>query len=115
MRISSSIALVVVTALLQSACYKGTNASADSAAASSTASGKSFDRSAATAQILGNDSTFIRGMMAKNVDSVMCCYDKDAVSIGAGKTNKGLADLRKAYTEAVKANARDVTFHSDGV
>jgi len=117
MRVASSLTLVAVIAVVQSACYKGTNASADSAAASSTATGtgKSFDRSAATAQILGNDSAFIRGMMAKNVDSVMCCYDNDAVSIGAGKTTKGLADLRKSYTEAVKANARDVTFHSDGV
>jgi ketosteroid isomerase-like protein len=112
---NASITLVATLAVLNSACYKGTNATADSAAASSTASGKSFDRSAASAQILGNDSTFIRGMMAKNVDTVMCCYDNDAVSIGTGKPVKGLGDLRRSYTDAVKANARDVTFHSDGV
>jgi ketosteroid isomerase-like protein len=115
MRIRSSLTLVAVLAVCQSACYKGTNATADSAAASSTASGKSFDKSAASAEILGNDSAFIRGMVAKNVDSVMCCYDNDAVSIGGGKTAKGLADIRKSYVEAVKANVKDVTFHSDGV
>jgi ketosteroid isomerase-like protein len=110
----SSITSVALLAVLSSSCYKGTNATADSAAASSTASGKSFDRNAASAQILANDSTFIRGMMAKNVDTVMCCYDNDAVSLGA-KPTKGVADLRKSYTEAVKANVKDVTFHSDGV
>ncbi|MFL5483535.1 MAG: YybH family protein [Gemmatimonadaceae bacterium] len=115
MRISSTIALVAGLAVIQSACYKSTPASADSTAASSTASGKSFDRNAASAEILGNDSAFIRGMVSKNVDSVMCCYDNDAVSIGGGKTVKGLADIRKSYVEAVKANVKDVTFHSDGV
>ena len=115
MRSSSSLTLVAVTAVLHSACYKSTPASADSATASSTATGKSFDRNAASAEILGNDSTFIRGMMAKNVDTVMCCYAGDAVSIGGGKAIKGLSDIRTSYVEAVKANVKDVTFHSDGV
>ena len=115
MRIQSSLTLVAVIAVLQSACYKSTPASADSVAASSTASGKSFDRNAASAEILGNDSAFIRGMMAKNVDSVMCCYDNEAVSLGGGKAVKGLADIRKSYVDAVKTNVKDVTFHSDGV
>ena len=114
MRIRSTISLVAVTVLLF-ACYKSTPATADSAAASSTTSSASFDKSAASAQILANDSAFVRGMMAKNVDSVMCCYADDAVSIGGAGTQKGLADLRKAYTEAVKANARNVTFQSSGV
>ena len=115
MRIQSSLTLVAIAAVVQSACYKSTPASADSAAASSTASGKSFDRNAASAEILGNDSAFIRGMMAKNVDSVMCCYDNDAVSLGGGKAVKGSADIRKSYVDAVKTNVKDVTFHSDGV
>ena len=114
MRVACSLTLVAITAVLSSACYKGTNASADSTASSSTVTGKSFDRKAASAEILGNDSAFTRGMMAKNVDSVMCCYDDDAVSIGS-KTTKGIANLRNSYTEAVKANVKDVTFHSDGV
>ena len=115
MRMSSTVTLVAITAVLSSACYKGTSASADSTAAASTASAKSFDKNAASAQILANDSAFIRGMMAKNVDSVMCCYDNDAVSLGGGKANKGLADIRKSYVEAVKTNVKDVNFHSDGV
>lgn len=106
------IGLTIVSAL---ACYKSTPATADSTSASSTASGKSFDRNSGRAEILANDSTFVRGMMAKNVDTVMCCYDNDAVSIGAGKSTKGVSDLRKSYNEAVKANARDITFQSDGV
>jgi ketosteroid isomerase-like protein len=115
MRVLDSIALVAAIAVLQSSCYKSTPGSADSAASSSTASGKSFDRNAASAEILGNDSAFIRGMASKNVDSIMCCYDNDAVSLGAGKALKGSSDLRKSYTEAVKANVRDISFHSDGV
>lgn len=115
MRIHGIFTLVAVTAVAQSACYKGTSASADSVAASSTATTKSFDKNAASAQILANDSAFIRGMMAKNVDSVMCCYDNDAVSLGGGKAYKGLSDIRKSYVEAVKANVKDVNFHSDGV
>jgi ketosteroid isomerase-like protein len=113
MRTRSGIALVVVT-VLQLACYKSTPASADSAAASSTASRASFDKSAASAQILANDSAFVRGMMTKNVDTVMCCYDDDAVSIGS-KTVKGVSELRKAHAEDIKSNPRDITFHSDGV
>lgn len=115
MRVPNIIALVAVLAVVESACYKSTPATADSTTASSTATGKSFDKNAASAEILGNDSAFIRGMVAKNVDSVMCCYDNDAVSLGGGKAVKGSADIRKSYVEAVKANVKDVTFHSDGV
>ena len=114
MRDKRTIAFVAVLSVILFGCYKGTRATADSAAASSTAGGKTLDKDAARAQILANDSTFVRGIMAKNVDTVMCCYDNDAVSLGA-KTTKGVADLRKAYTEAVKVNARDVTFQSAGV
>ena len=113
MRSRSGIALVAVT-VLQFACYKSTPATADSATASSTTSRASFDKSAAAAQILANDSTFVRGMMAKNVDTVMCCYADDAVSIGS-KTAKGVSELRKVHAEDVKSNPRDITFHSDGV
>ena len=115
MRLTSAVALSAAIAVSLSSCYKGTPATADSASSSSTATGKSFDKDAARREILGNDSAFVRGMMAKNVDTVMCCYDNDAVSIGGGKTTKGVSDLRKSYTEAVKANARDVTFQSGGV
>ena len=111
----AGIASVATISLLLVNCYKSTPATADSSASSSTASGKSFDRTAGRAEILGNDSTFVRGMMAKNVDTLMCCYDNDAVSIGGGKAVKGAADLRKSYTEAVKSNVRDITFKSDGV
>src|SRR4051812_25741527 len=111
----AGIASVAAISFLFVGCYKSTPGTADSTASATAVSGKSFDRNAARAEILGNDSAFQRGMMTKNVDSIMCCYDDDAVSIGSGKTVKGLTDLRKTYTEAVKVNARDATFHSDGV
>ena len=104
----------LVASVFMCACYQSTKATADSAAASSTATGKSFDKDAARAEILGHDSAFVRGMVSKNVDSVMCCYDNDAVSLGS-KTTKGTAALRKSYTEAVKANVQNINFESGGV
>src|SRR5919204_6555287 len=115
MRKSRSIALIAVVTLFTFGCYKSTPATADSASSSSTASGKSFNKESARAEILANDSAFVRGMASKNVDSIMCCYDNDAVSIGAGRTVKGVSDLRKTYTEAVKANIHDISFQSGGV
>jgi ketosteroid isomerase-like protein len=115
MRKSRSVALIGVITLFTFGCYKSTPATADSASSSSTATGKSFNRDAARAEILANDSAFVRGMVSKNVDSIMCCYDNDAVSIGAGRTVKGVSDLRKSYTEAVKANVKDIGFQSGGV
>ena len=47
MRLKSAVALSVATAVFLSSCYKGTQATADSASSSSTASGKSFDKDAA--------------------------------------------------------------------
>ena len=113
MRIALGAALITVT-VVATGCSKTAQPTADSAAASSTSSGASFDKDAARREILANDSTFIRGMLAKNVDTVMCCYDNDAVSLGS-KMVKGTSELRKSYTEGVKANARDINFQSSGV
>lgn len=115
MRLRRAVQLSAGIAVSLSACYKGTQATADSTSSSSTATGKSFDKDAARHEILANDSAFVRGMMAKNVDTVMCCFDNDAVSIGGGKAVKGVSDIRTSYVEAVKANARDVSFQSGGV
>ncbi len=113
MRSAPSITLFAVASLFLAGCYQSTKATADSAS-SSTATGKSFDKDAARREILGNDSAFVRGMVSKNVDSVMCCYDNDAVSLGS-KTTKGVSELRKSYTEAVKANVQNINFESGGV
>jgi ketosteroid isomerase-like protein len=113
MRYTGRITLLAVGSLLLSGCSKSTPATADSATASSTAT-TSFDEKAASAQILANDSAFVRGMLTKHVDSVMMYYDPDVVSLGT-KVIKGTADLQKSYAEAVKSNPRDVTFQSGGV
>lgn len=115
MRRTRTIGLVAITSLFLSGCYKSTPATADSATPSSTA-GKSFDRDAARREILAADSAFARGMVARNVDSIMPYYDNDAVSLGAGsKPVTGVSALRSHYNEAVKANVRDLTFESSGV
>jgi len=113
MRNTGRITLLAAGGLLLSGCGKSTPATADSATVSSAAT-TSFDEKAASAQILANDSAFVRGMLAKHVDSVMMYYDPDVVSLGT-KVTKGTADLGKSYTEAVKSNPRDVTFQSGGV
>lgn len=109
--------VVAAVAVVLGGCGKSTPATADSPAvtASSTASG-TFDRNAARAEILGNDSAFVRAMMAKNVDSLMPYYDESVVSMSGGtKAVKGLRDVRAAYNEAVKGNPTGLTFQSGGV
>ena len=113
MRNNPAIALFAAGSLLFSACNKSTPATADSASASSTASG-SFDADAARAQILGADSAYVRALVSKHVDSLMVYYDPNAVSLGK-TTVKGTSDLRKSYDQVVKTNPRDVTFESGGV
>ena len=118
MRSATAITLLAAGCLALCGCNKPTPATADSAAASSTASTSAapFDEVAARAQILGADSAFQRGMMGKHVDSLMVYYDPDVVSMGAGaKAAKGTSDVRAMYDKAVKTNPRDLTFHSDGV
>jgi len=104
--------------LILSGCSKPTPATADSAAqtstGSSTASAGAFDESAARAQILAADSAFLRAMASKNVDSLMVYYDPSVVSLGKTAVT-GTTDLRKQYTQAVKANQRDASFQSGGV
>jgi ketosteroid isomerase-like protein len=113
MRNTCGITLLAVGSLIFSGCNKSTAASGDSSAASSTAS-SSFDEKAASAQILAADSAFVRGIISKNVDSLMVYYDPSVVSLGKTAVN-GTADLRKSYDEAVKNPPRDVNFQSGGV
>ena len=115
MRNNGGTVLLAVGGLLLSGCNKSTQATADSAAASSTAAG-SFDENAARAQILGADSAFGRALQSKNVDSLMIYYDPSVVSMSEGsKAVKGPTDLRASYTQAVKSNPRDLAFQSGGV
>jgi ketosteroid isomerase-like protein len=109
-----AILLAVVGILI--ACGKGTSATADSPATASSTTSATFDKNAARAEILGDDSAFVRAMLAKNVDSLMPYYDPSVVSMSeGGKAVKGLSDVRASYNQAVKSNLRDVTFQSGGV
>jgi ketosteroid isomerase-like protein len=115
MRSSRGLTLIALAGLGLTACNKPTPATADSTLPASSTARVSVDRKAGAAEILAADSAFQRAMMAKNVDSLMPYYDESVVSMGGGKAVKGLADVRNSYIEAVKANPRDMTFHSDGV
>jgi len=113
MRTTRRIISLAVAILLASACNRSTSATADSAGPpDSTAA--SFDRDAASAQILAADSAFVRAITSKHVDSLMAYYDPSVVSLGKTAV-KGTSDLRKSYDEAVKSNVRDVNFESGGV
>ena len=114
MRQTRRIGLVAVVIVFVLACYKSTPATADSAAASSTASGKSFDKDAARAEILHGDSAFVNGMQTQNVDSIMAYYVPDVVSLGGKSLIKGAGDLRGSYVQAVKT-PHAITFQSHGV
>jgi ketosteroid isomerase-like protein len=115
MRSRDGTILVVVCGTLIG-CGKGTSATADSPATASSTATATFDRNAARAEILGDDSAFVRAMLAKNVDSLMPYYDESVVSMSeGGRAVKGLSDVRASYNEAVKSTMRDVTFQSGGV
>ena len=115
MRTTGGTVLLAVGSLLLSGCNKSTQATGDSAAASSTAA-ESFDENAARSQILAADSAFGRALQSKNLDSLMIYYDPSVVSMSEGsKAVKGPTDLRAAYAQAMKSNPRDLAFQSGGV
>jgi len=116
MRSTRGVLLLAVVGLSLSGCYKGTSASADSAAVASGGTGASFDKDAARAEIMRADSAWLRFMQAKNVDSLMPYYTPDAVSMSEGtKAVKGTRDIRSAYNEMVKGNLRDATVNFGGI
>jgi len=118
MRSTGGIALLAVASFFLSGCSKPTPATADSATpgGGAAATGGSFDKKAASAEILGADSAFVRAMLAKNVDSLMPYYDESVVSMSEGtKAVKGLGPVRSAYNEAVKSAPQTLNFQSGGV
>ncbi|MGZ3333211.1 MAG: YybH family protein [Gemmatimonadaceae bacterium] len=114
MRNTGGFTLLAVGSLFLSGCGKTVPAMADSATALSTAT-TSFDENAARAQILANDSAFVRWIMAKHVDSAMVRYDPDVVALGSGKVVRGAPAVRSFYTEGLKSNPREAMLQSDGV
>ena len=114
MRHTVNITVLALVSVCLSGCSKPTPATADSATPGGVVTAK-FERDASRAEILGNDSAFVRAMLGKNVDSLMPYYDENAVSVSDGKSVKGTSSIRAAYNEAVKAPPRELTFSSDGV
>lgn len=112
MRSTRGVLLLAVVGLFFSGCYKGTSATADSAAVAS----GGFDKDAARAEIMRADSAWLRFVQGKNVDSLMPFYTPDAVSMSEGtKAVRGTRDIRSAYNEMVKGSLRDVTLDFGGV
>lgn len=80
------------------------------------------DRTADAAAIVAADSAWLRGVMNKNVDSILAWYTPDAVSYGSGAAPAaGTDQLRALYTEMVKSTASNpkllsntVKFSDDG-
>jgi uncharacterized protein (TIGR02246 family) len=71
--------------------------------------------------IVAADSSWLRNVVAKNVDSLMTWYTPDAVSFGFGTTAKGTEQIRALYTEMTKSTitnpklvSSQVEFSNDG-
>lgn len=103
------------------ACAKKDAATATDTAAMA-APAVSTDHTADAATIVAADSAWLRGVMNKNVDSIMAWYTPDATSYGFGAAPAaGTDQLRALYTEMVKSTASDpkilsntVKFSDDG-
>lgn len=80
------------------------------------------DRTADAAAIVAADSAWLRGVMNRNVDSIMAWYTSDAVSYGYGAAPaSGTDQIRAEYTEMVKSTTTNpklsgstVKFSDDG-
>ena len=112
MRASARTFLIAVVGVFLIGCNKRTSASADS----SLPGGGKFDADAARAQIIAADSTWVRAVQSKNVDSLMPYYASDAVSMSEGvKAADGTDAIRAAYVQMVKGNPRNMTLKVDAV
>lgn len=120
---SGILAGIVALSIITVGCTKK---EADDATAASTAASTPAavvtDHTADALAITQADSAWLRGVMNKNVDSVMAYYTPDAVSYGYGETPAaGTDQVRALYTNMVKAtitnpkmSANTVKFSDDG-
>jgi uncharacterized protein (TIGR02246 family) len=116
-RILAGIAVLSLVA----GCTKKEAATADSTAAAPAATATT-DHTADAAKIVAADSAWLRGVMNKNVDSIMTWYTPDAVSYGGGAAPaSGTDQIRAEYTEMVKSTTTNpkllsntVKFSDDG-
>jgi len=119
-RIITLVAAAVATTV---ACNKSASSTADTGMVAAPESAPAtLDRNAEAAAIVKADSTWLRNVMAKNVDSLMTLYTPEAVSYGFGTAPaSGSEQLRALYTEFVKSTVTNpkllsntVKFSDDG-
>ena len=113
-RILGTMLLVATVA----ACSTKDSATTDSTAAD-TAALATHDTDARA--IVAADSSWLRNVVAKNVDSLMTWYTPDAVSFGFGTAARGTDQIRALYTEMTKSTitnpklvSSQVEFSNDG-
>lgn len=115
MRRCCAVAVLACVGAIGAGCGKSTPATADSATPAGMTTG-SFDRKSARAEILRADSSMMRGLASKNIDSLMRYYDPDVVSMSQGtKAVKGMGSVRSSYAEVLTANPSDLSFESGGI
>lgn len=104
------------------ACAKKDAATASDSTAIAAPAAATSDHTADAAAIVAAESAWLRGVMTKNVDSVMMYYTPDAVSYGYGVAPaSGTDQVRALYTDMVKSTitnpkmlASTVQFSADG-
>lgn len=109
MRCTAGISMFAVGILFLPGCNRATSDTAGSTTASTTGAG-SFDESAARAQIYGNDSLRVRGILTNHLDSTMMPYDPNVVHLATGKIVLGTSAVRNIFAGGVKVHARDVSY-----
>ena len=111
MRFTAGISMFAVGILFLPGCNRATSDTASSTTASTT-SASSFDESAARAQIYGNDSLRMRGVLTNHLDSAMMPYDPNVVHLGTGKVLLGPSAVRNMFAEGVKLHVRDFSYQT---
>ena len=111
MRSIAGISMFAVGILFLPACNRSTSETAGSTTASTTSAG-SFDEGAARAQIYGNDSMRMRGVLTNHLDSAMMPYDPNVVHLGTGKVVVGTSAVRNLINGGVKAHVRDFSYRT---
>ena len=114
--------IVVLSSALVGCAKKEAAPATDSTAVAAPGATAATDHTADAAKIVAADSAWLRGVMSKNVDSIMAWYTPDAVSYGFGATPaSGTDQLRAEYVEMVKSTATNpkllsntVRFSDDG-
>ena len=116
------LAEIAALAFIVSGCAKKDAAVAGDSSAMAAPAAATSDHTADAAAILAADSSWMRHVVNKSVDSLMTYYTPDAVSYGFGAAPaSGTDQIRAEYTEMVKSTitnpkvlTNSVSFSADG-